>query len=381
MKRVIIIGASYAGLYAAKKFINNNDVEVLLFDKSNYHYIQVESYGFVATRYDISDVTINVNDYIKNLDKNITFYKREIESFNSDLKQITTTNNEIYEYDYLIIATGSITNFPTQVPNIQNYSNGIKNLQKASDVKQTFDSIINEVVWKQKNKKNKTYNIVIGGAGLSGVEIASEMSSILKDSNNYSNINIIIVDGMKTVLPNMDERLITSCHKRLEELGIKVYLGSFIKDVDEKKIYLTNETEIEYDYFVFTGGIKAITLNSPTTYEVNKLNQYIVNDCLQLKDEKDVFAVGDAAQIMSKGKYLAPTAQIAIQAGEYVSSYIQNEINKKENQIFEAQLNGVLISLGGNYAIGLVYDKFFITGYIAHKLKKYVTRSHKRKFI
>ena len=158
MKKVIIVGASYAGLYAAKKFINNKEIEVLLFDKSDYHYIQVESYGFFATKYDIADVTINVNEYIKNLDTNISFKKKEIQSFDSKTKKVITSDNKEYTYDYLIIATGSITNFPVQVPNIQNYSRGIKTLQKASDVKQTFDSIMNEVIWKQKNIKNKTYN-------------------------------------------------------------------------------------------------------------------------------------------------------------------------------------------------------------------------------
>ncbi|RXI32338.1 hypothetical protein [Arcobacter defluvii] len=63
MKRVIIIGASYAGLYAVKKFSKYKNVEVLLFDKNDYHYIQVESYGFVSTTYDISDVTIDINKW------------------------------------------------------------------------------------------------------------------------------------------------------------------------------------------------------------------------------------------------------------------------------------------------------------------------------
>ncbi len=114
---------------------------------------------------------------------------------------------------------------------------------------------------------------------------------------------------------------------------------------------------------------------------MNKLNQYIVNEYLQLQDEKNVFVVGDAAQIIENDKYLAPTAQIAIQAGQYVSSYIQNEINDINNEIFKSKINGVLVSLGGTYAIGLVYNKFFIKGYFAHYLKKFVTRAHKRKFV
>ncbi len=81
--------------------------------------------------------------------------------------------------------------------------------------------------------------MVIGGAGLSGVEIAAEMANLLKKHKSKTNteayaINIIIVDGMPTVLPGMDERLVTACQERLEDLGIQIHLGSFIKDVDER---------------------------------------------------------------------------------------------------------------------------------------------------
>ncbi len=131
------------------------------------------------------------------------------------------------------------------------------------------------------------------------------------------------------------------------------------------------------DYFVFTGGVKAITLNSDKEYEVNKLNQYVVNDKLQLLGEDNIHVIGDAAQIMIGGKYFPPTAQIAIKAGEYVATAITS--NSNEN--FDFKSSGVLVSLGGCYAIGLANDKYFIKGLLAHVLKKVVTTMHKRKFI
>ncbi len=385
MKRVIIIGASYAGLYALKELSKNKNIEILLFDKKDYHYIQVESYGFVATKYSISDVTININKYIDDLNSDIKFYQEEIISFDAGIKEVVSSNNISYSYDELIIATGSLTNFPPQVPNIQKYSKGIKTLQKACMVNQSFDSIINSSVLKEKNKNNMPYNIVIGGAGLSGVEVAAEMAALLKEkysflNNDSSNINVFIVDGMKTVLPNMDERLITACEKRLDNLNIQTYLGSFINDVDEKSIYLNNGTVIDYDSFIFTGGIKAVTINSNKEYELNKLNQYVVNEYLQLKGEKSIFVIGDAAEVIYDNKYVAPTAQLAIQAGIYVAKFIKNDLSYKYNEAFIPKSNGVLISLGGSYAIGLVFNKLFIKGYMAHKLKHFVTYMHKSKF-
>lgn len=385
MKRVIIIGASYAGLSCIKHLQKNRNIEILLFDKIDYHYIQVESYNFVSSKSSLFDVTVNIGTYIKSLNSNIKFYNKEITSFNSISKEVITAKDEKYSYDYLVIATGALTNFPIQVPNIEKYSIGIKTIQSASKVKQTFDSIISKVISKKRDNKNKAYNIVIGGAGLSGVEVACEMAAYLRTeftsiNEDFSKINIIIIDGMKTVLPNMDERLINACNKRLKELNIKTYLGSFIKDVDENKIYLSNNTVIDYDYFVFTGGIKAVTIDSNKKYEVNKLNQYIVNGNLKLKNEKDIFVIGDAAQIISDDKYFAPTAQLAIQTGRYVSKYIKNDLAYRYTENFDPKLNGVLISLGGNYGVGLVLNKLFIKGYIAFLLKNFVTYMHKMKF-
>ena len=186
---------------------------------------------------------------------------------------------------------------------------------------------------------------------------------------------------MPTVLPNMDERLVNACKKRLEILGINLHLGSFIKDVDEKNIYLMNNEVIQYDYFIFTGGIKAITLNSNKEYEVNKLNQYVVDEYFHLQGEEEIFAIGDSSQIMIDDKYMPPSAQIAIKSGEYVASYIKNKINYIPSDRFAFKPNGVLISLGGNYAIGVVKEKLFIKGGLAHLTKNIVTSLHKRNFL
>ena len=286
----------------------------------------------------------------------------------------------------MIIATGSLTNFPIQVPNIRKYSTGIKTLHAANKVKQTFESIITNTIYSKNTSEQSIYNFVIGGAGLSGVEIAAEMAVFLENKSfllkeKSLKINIIIVDGMKTVLPNMDKRLVDNCRDRLEALGIELYLGSFIKDVDEHKIYLVDDTVIDYNYFIFTGGIKAVTLKSNKTYEVNKLNQYIVNEHLQLKNENDIFVIGDTAEVISESKYVPPSAQLAIQTGEYVVSFIKNKMTNVKMNKFVAKSNGILISLGGEYAIGLLYNKLFIRGYIAHKIKHFVTYIHKKKFM
>lgn len=379
MKRVIIVGASYAGLNALKKLKKNKNIDILVFDKNAYHYAQVESYGLASSIYEQSDVTLSLEKYINKCDTNVKFFKEEILSFNNDTKKIYTKDNHEFFFDYLIIATGSLTNFPQQIKNLEQFSSGIKTLTKALTVKNKFEKIL-------KNSKitfssQQDQNIVIAGAGLAGVEIAAEMANLVNKYKKSSlNISIILIDGMKTLLPNMDKRLICASTKRLEHLGVKVFLGSFIKDVTKESIYLENGTSFYYKDFIFTGGIKAVNLSSNKSYKLNKLNQYITDDYLHLENENNIFVIGDAAQVIYNNEYIAPTAQLAIQSGEYVSTYIANEIQSKKQKKFTPSSKGVLISLGGTYAIGLLFNKIFIEGTLAYYLKKITTNIHKTKF-
>lgn len=374
MKKVIIIGASYAGLSALKELSKDKNIEVVIFDKNSYHYLQVESYTYISNVDSQESVLIDIKTYINKLNnKNISFVKEEVEYFDSIHKKVICSNSCEYSYDELIIATGALTNFPPQVPNIKKYSSSIKTLQKAKKARENFIKTLSET-----SSLKDEYNVLIAGAGLSGVEIACEMAVLLKNSSlkNQRKINIILVEGMNTVLPNMNAKLVNSCKDRLEKLGVKLFLGSFIKDVEEKNIYLANDVIISYDNFIFTGGVKALTINSQKEHEVNKINQYITDDYLRIKGELDVFAIGDVAQIMYENKYIAPSAQIASKSASYVASYIKNSTY----DVFIPSTNGVLIALGGKYAIALLFNKIFIKGYFAYLIKSFISLMHKRKF-
>lgn len=372
MKKVIIIGASYAGLSALKELSKDKNIEVVIFDKNAYHYLQVESYSYISNSSSKDNVLIDINVYIQKLNsENISFIKEEVIFFDSSKQKVLCSNAMEYFYDDLILATGALTNFPSQVPSIRKYASTIKTLQKAKNARENFIKVLD----KSSTFKNE-YNVVIAGAGLSGVEIAAEMAILLKNSSLINKINIILVEGMNTVLPNMNMKLVNSCKSRLEKLEVKLFLGSFIKDVDEKNIYLDNELIISYDNFIFTGGVKAVTINSQRKYEVNKINQYITDAYLNLKDEMHVFAIGDVAQIIYEDRYIAPSAQIASKSAIYVATYIKNNTSES----FIPSTNGVLIALGGKYAIALLFNKFFVKGYFAYLIKSLISSIHKRKF-
>ncbi|MCK9337418.1 MAG: FAD-dependent oxidoreductase [Arcobacteraceae bacterium] len=380
-KRVIIIGASYGGLHAAKEFNKKDEFEVLVFDKKSFHYLQTEAYDFIANKSNISDITIDIGSYINKLSPNIKFIKQMVLNFCSQTKTIQTSSSS-YTFDYLIIATGARTNFPPFIKGLRENSNGVKTLFRALGFKQKFESTIYEYITNNAFEHQRDYNIIIGGAGLSGVEIAAEMAYIIQTDFTRLGIrclgfNITLVDGADSILPGMDRRIIYATVKRLKSLGIHIKTKSFIKEVSQNELIFNDDNKLPYDFMIFTGGIKAEPIASDKEYKLNKFNQYIVDDFYHIEGEESIFAIGDVAQITNDSQIVPPTAQSAEQSGSVVA---QNIIRISKNQQPQKKLpimRGMFIALGGKYAVGILYDKIVIKGYIAYLIKKVITNFYK----
>ena len=382
MKRVIIVGASYAGLHAVKTFNNKHSFEVFIFDKKNFHYLQTEAYDFIANKSNISDITVDIRSYINKLSSNIKFVKQKVLEFDSTSKTVKTTHSS-YSYDYLIIATGARTNFPSFIKGLREHSNGVKTLFRALGFKQKFESTIYDYILHNAFEYKRDYNIIIGGAGLSGVEIAAEMAYIIQ--NNFKRLginclgfNILLVDAADSILPGMNKQIIYATVKRLRNLGVHIKTKSFIQEVFENKLILQSGETLNFDFMIFTGGIKAEAIQGTKEYKLNRFNQYIIDDYYRISDEKDIYAIGDVCEIKDKdGSIIPPTAQSAEQSCVIVA---QNIIRAEKNQvqiIKKPKMRGMFIAFGGKYAVGMLYDKIVFKGYGAYLIKKIITNFYK----
>lgn len=380
-KRVIIIGASYGGLHAAKEFHNRDEFEVLVFDKKSFHYLQTEAYDFIANKSNISDITIDIGSYINKLSSNIKFIKQKVLEFDAEHKTIHTAS-DFYSYDYLIIATGARTNFPAFIKGLRENSHGVKTLFRALGFKQKFESTIYDYILHNAFEHQKDYNIIIGGAGLSGVEIASEMAYIIQTDFKRLGIrclgfNITLIDGADSILPGMDRKIIYATVKRLKALGVHIKTKAFIKEVFPNELILNDGEKLQYDFMIFTGGIKAEPIKSNKEYELNRYNQYVIDDYYHIKGESCVFAIGDVAQILDGDVPVPPTAQSAEQSGSTVAKNIIRIENHQQPIIKKPIMRGMFIALGGKYAVGTLYDKIVFKGYMAYIIKKIITNFYK----
>jgi NADH dehydrogenase len=125
---------------------------------------------------------------------------------------------------------------------------------------------------------------------------------------------------------------------------------------------------------IFTGGIKASSLNDTVEASKNKISQFIPNRELNIGSQTNVFAIGDCVEIKdAQGNLLPPTAQTAERSAEYVANTIRKRIDKKSVQPFDATVLGIFIALGGRWAAGELFGVIKVKGYVAYLLKKAIT--------
>ena len=337
-KNIVVIGYGWAG----KSFcdnINTKKYDVKVISKTNY---MLNTPQLKNSLIDKESELLK----IKPTKNNVEFINDECNEIIKARKTVVS-NNKYYDYDYLVVATGSEIN-DFGIPGIKEYCHFLKNeddLKKLSTnlkVKGEFNYADNHIVHNQK--------IVIMGGGPVGIELAFELSKINK--------NIIILEGLNTILPNFSDEARNIVLKELEESGIKLLLNNKVNKVDSSKIYSDEKSEkreYNYDIAIWNCGIKPNKLISNITHQ-NKLVTYdnfrIHNIDGELNlNERQIYAIGDMS-----GK-MPPTAQNAVQQGKYLAEYFNNNLEGKDYKFNE---KGKIIHTKNSIILDTSYGVFNI---------------------
>lgn len=381
MKKVVVIGGGYGGLRAIEKLAKYDDIEIILIDKNPYHYLQTEAYGYIAGKFDVHDIAIDLKNWCDGFERTVHFVHDEVTKIDFESQSVIAYDGTV-SYDYLIIATGAQTNFFSFISGLEEHSHGVKTLQRAYEFRKEFEHLIYEKLQDEQNCNDGNVNIAIGGAGLSGVEVAAEMAYVLQSysktiGESAKEIQIYLIDASETILPGMGKYIIKHTQKRLEALGVHILTEAFIEKVDASNIYFKNGEQLAYCFMIFTGGITASELNNTVEQNKNQLNQFIANRKLNIEGYTNAFAIGDCVEIRDKNNHiLPPTAQTAERSAEYVADSIKRDINSLETEVFDANVSGVFVALGGNYAVGQIFEYIKVKGYFAYILKKAITYTY-----
>jgi NADH dehydrogenase len=380
-KKVVVVGGGYGGLRAIEFLAKQSDLDVTLIDKSPYHYLQTEAYGYIAGRFDIHDVAIDYKQWCQGFGANLSYIQARVQSVDFEAQSVATCHETI-PYDYLILAMGAQTNFFSFIEGLKEHSYGVKSLFRAHSFRTGFEELIYKKLQNDATLADKKINLAIGGAGLSGVEVAAEMANVIETyaktiGTRAKDIQIYLIDASETILPGMSEYVIKNTHKRLEAIGVEILTTAFIERLDAEYIYFKNGEKLAYRFMVFTGGIKASKLNATLDVAKNRMDQFIADAYLNIASKENVFAIGDCVELSdNKGQMLPPTAQSAERSAEYVAHAIRAKIDGKKVLPFSASMMGMFIALGGKYAVGEMFGVIKVKGYMAFLLKKAITHAY-----
>ncbi len=381
MKHILILGGGYAGVAALKELSKIEDIKITLIDRHPYHFLQTEGYELVANTIPFDKTIVNLHSLCESFGDKVSFLHDVVEDIDLDKKVVRCSLKEDISYDYLIVATGSVTKFLKSIEGVVNCSHGVKSLTGAFRIKQFFEKELFLRLESAKGAK-KHYSVLIAGAGLSGVEIAAGMQDYFNryfKSNTlaYQTLKIHLVSGSKDILKKMNPKTILKSKKRLQKLGVILHSGSHIIKVEKNQAILENSHMIPFDFMIFTGGIKASPIIDKINTPKNKLGQIIVKPTLQLPNHKEVYGAGDGAELRDKrANLLPPTAHVAMQSGKRCAKNIALMIKKEAPKVANLKQEGIAIALGGRYAI-IDMGNFQISSFPAYIGKKVIEKLYK----
>ena len=348
-KHIVILGAGYGGVLSAltvRKYLNKDEAQVTVVNQFPTHQIITELHRLAGGTIKEQAVAVPLEKLFKGKDINLKISK--VESFNVDKKEVKLADGSILTYDALVVGLGSQTGF-FGIPGLEENSLVLKSVADANKIYNHIEGRIREYA-KTKNEADAT--IVIGGGGLTGVELVGEIvdnfPKIAKQYGvDFSELKIKLVEAGPKILPVLPDNLIERATASLEARGVEFLTGLPVTGVKGNEISLKDGQTIVANTLVWTGGVAALPIVGESGLEVDR-GRATVNEFLQSKSHNDVFVVGDSAVAFPEegGRPYAPTAQNAWQMGELVGFNLFAYFEGQKMDKFNPVNSGTLASLG-----------------------------------
>ena len=356
--RVVVIGGGFAGL-AVIKGLQKQDLQVVLIDKHNYHTFQPLLYQVATGGLEPDSIAFPLRKTINNLE-NYFFRLTEVTNILPEKNTIETSIGSL-EYDYLVIATGSKTNFFGN-KNVEKNAMEMKSVPQSLNIRSLIIENFEEALLTSNlEERQALMNFVIVGGGPTGVELAGALAEMKKAilPKDYPDLDIRqmqinLIQGSDRLLDAMGPQSSKKAEEFLVKLGVNVWKNNYVKDYDGLTVTTNTEKSFRASTVIWAAGVMGDVINGLATEAVvQRGTRFKVDSYNRVNGYKNIFAIGDVAA-MSSEKYEhghPMMAQPAIQQGKLLAKNILAQLKGKELKPFVYHDKGSMATIGRNKAV------------------------------
>lgn len=357
-KRIVIVGGGFGGLQLANG-LKGTPYQVILIDKNNYHQFPPLIYQVASAGMEASSISFPFRRNFQHR-KNFYFRMAELRAIFPEKKLIQTSIGKV-EYDYLVLAAGTTTNFFGN-RNVERKAMPMKTVDEAMGLQNAIlANIERAITCSTQQEQQELLNVVIVGGGATGVEIAGVLSEMKRTilPHDYPDLdpslmNIYLIEAGNRLLAAMSPESSAAVEKYLREMGVNILLNKRVEDYEGHKVLLADGSSISTRTFIWVSGVAAQAVGHLGTEHLGRGRRIRVDTFNRVQGMEDVFSIGDQCIVEGDEAYPGShpqLAQVAIQQGNNLAKNFRRLLKGKDLKPFRYKNLGTMATVGRNKAV------------------------------
>ncbi len=366
-KKVVVVGAGFAGLSAVETLYREN-TDILLIDRHNFATFQPLLYQVATAGLNPGDVSFPIRTLLRKYPQ-VRFRQGELSKLTPESNLIELEDGSKIGYDYLILAFGATSNY-FGVKGAAEYSHAIYTLDDALSVRNRIFHQFELAAAHGITEGCLTFVVVGGGA--TGVEMAGASAELCDRAlrTDYTSIpkslvRVILIEQRDKILEAFDDPLSQYALEELKRRGVEVLLNSVVDEVTTDRVHLKGDRDIPYGILIWAAGVGAPTLTSTLNVPQGRGGRILVESDLRVTGYDNIFAVGDIAAASSNDEIVPQLAQPALQEGKHAALQIKNLISSAPTASFVYKDRGTMATIGRRAAVAQLKGGIDLTGWLA----------------
>ncbi|MBK0401645.1 FAD-dependent oxidoreductase [Adhaeribacter sp. BT258] len=370
LPRVVVIGCGFGGLELVKK-LRHAPVQVVLLDRNNYHNFQPLLYQVATGSLEPDTIVAPIRKMFKG-QKNFIYRYCEVTRINAGSNQLETNIGPI-SYDYLVIATGSQTNFFGN-KTIEKAAMQIKTIPSALNLRSyIFQNFEKALLMNTTYEKEELMNVVVVGGGPTGVEVSGAIAELKanvlpKDypELDFRSMQVYLIEAGPVLLNGMSAEASAKAKEYLEEMDVHVWINAPVEKYEDGKVYFGQGQSIHAETLIWAAGVSGTALPGLQETAVAKNQRINVNQFNKVEGYENIFAIGDCAQIVTEDtpRGHPMVAPVAMQQAKLLAKNLVRILNQETPENFVYHNQGAMATVGRNKAV-VDLPKFKFQGFFA----------------